>query len=76
MGKNVSKIKILLYVLDNLHTNQLEGAEYELDNLHTNQLEGAEYESCYIYLIICTLINWKVLSTNLALVFKDFISNI
>ena len=29
MGKNVSKIKILLYILDNLHTNQLEGAEYE-----------------------------------------------
>ena len=24
--------------------------------------------------IICTLVNWKVLNTNLALAFKDFIS--
>ena len=29
MDKNGSKIKILLDILDNLHTSQLEGAEYE-----------------------------------------------
>ena len=29
MDKNGSKIKISLDVLDNLHTGQLEGAEYE-----------------------------------------------
>ena len=29
-----------------------------------------------IYLIICTLVNWKALNTNLALKFKDFISKI
>ena len=29
MDKNGSKIKISLYILDNLQTNQLEGTEYE-----------------------------------------------
>ena len=29
MNKNDSKIKISLDILDNLHTSQLEGAEYE-----------------------------------------------
>ena len=29
MDKNGSKIKILLDILDNLHTSQLEGTEYE-----------------------------------------------
>ena len=29
MDKNGSKIKILLDILDNLHTSQLEGAEYK-----------------------------------------------
>ena len=29
MGKNGSEIKISLDILDNLHTSQLDGAEYE-----------------------------------------------
>ena len=33
-------------------------------------------KSRQIYLIICTLVNWKALNTNLALKFKDFISKI